>query len=189
MEDNNPNKNSTNTKTEETVGINTAASTRGGGGLVERDAPATLPKVEIPPVERESPAVLPNVRTPQPPTFRDHAGYKLTWSVLIGLFVVILAFFSIIVFDAPSPMGGAPEAKQLLASCLKPDFDVNQCTDERIALAKVILDDPAIASHRQYWKDMFQQIIGATLLPILTALLGYLFGSGATARSTDTSVK
>lgn len=141
---------------------------------------------EVAPSERVREPLLPTVN--QPRSFLEGVGYKLTRGVLIGLFIVIFLFLGIL---TTGPNSTATEdqqkkAQQLLADCLKPDDTTKDlCTPARLEIAKTILAEPAVTAYREFWKSMFERIVGTTLLPILTALLGYLFGTQRGNESTS----
>jgi hypothetical protein len=75
------------------------------------------------------------------------------------------------------------DAKRVLADCvnskLTGDDYLKACPAGKLELAKLVLSDPNVAAYREFWKAMFERIVGTTLLPIVTALLGYLFASNA----------
>jgi len=123
--------------------------------------------------ERKFAPRLPPVNVPR--TFHDEAGYNLTRWVLMGLFVAIMAVMLLAAFLPPSYHSEAARAtaSKLLTDCLT--ADAAACPPAKLELAKTIAGDPI--AHREFWKTMFDKIVGATLFPILTALLGYLFGS------------
>lgn len=119
----------------------------------------------------------PKVSNTPPATFLEFSGYQLTAWVLGGLFGTIIILLMIIIF-APHSQHNAittSEASKLILECVKSDSAKEICLPARLELAKSIVGD--LAAHREFWKSMFEKIVGTTLLPIVTALLGYLFGA------------
>jgi hypothetical protein len=152
------------------------------------ETPLPVPPVTgiVPPRERET-ALNAAPVSPPPATFLDWSGHKLaTWS-LIGLFAVIGAFLAILsggwgcgACSVELPMA---EAKQVLADCLNPKLTSDDyqkaCPQTKIEMAKLVISEPSITAYREFWKSMFERIVGTTLLPIVTAILGYLFASNS----------
>jgi hypothetical protein len=139
-----------------------------------------------PPGERET-AITAAPESPPPATFLDWSGHKLaSWS-LIGLFAVIGAFLVILSSGWGCGACGVElptaEAKQVLADCLNPkltgDDYQKACPATKIEMAKLVISEPNITAYREFWKSMFERVVGTTLLPIVTAILGYLFASNS----------
>lgn len=148
------------------------------GRMVETEKPITGPLVvEEPEAERSVEATLPAVAD-LPKTYLQQGGYRLTWGALIGLFVVVLLFLAILVWGAPTRYLPEQEATLLLKECLSIEpAKKDACPPWKQDIAKVVVADPTTGDFREFWKGMFERIVGTTLLPIVTALLGYLFGS------------
>ena len=53
------------------------------------------------------------------------------------------------------------------------------CPETKIDMAKLVISEPNITAYREFWKSMFERVVGTTLLPIVTAILGYLFASNS----------
>jgi len=51
------------------------------------------------------------------------------------------------------------------------------CPATKVEMAKLVISEPNIVAYREFWKSMFERVVGTTLLPIVTAILGYLFAS------------
>ena len=115
-----------------------------------------------------------------PKTFLDFAGYSLTAWTIGGMFFVIGCFLLILAVGSPSTETAEQKsnAAVLLSECLKPDAKPELCPPARIDLARSIISDPALSSYRDFWKNMFERVVGAILFPLVTALLGYLFAQG-----------
>lgn len=156
---------------------------RSGSSIPSSTAAVPNEREVIPCVSTDSPAppsderkftpLLPPVDVPR--TFHDEAGYNLTRWVLIGLFVAIMTVLLLSAFLPPSyhDETARATASKLLIDCLT--ADAAACPSAKLELAKTIAGDPI--AHREFWKTMFDKVVGATLFPILTALLGYLFGA------------
>jgi hypothetical protein len=132
------------------------------------------------------------------------------------MFTVIFSFLAIVWANdhISSPW---TEAKLLIASCIKSDAAKSDaaksdaaksdaaksdaaksdaaksdarregCPPEKLELAKAVLAEaPAV---REFWKGMFERVVGTTLLPIATALLGYLFGAQGRSNAAGTPGK
>jgi hypothetical protein len=140
----------------------------GGGGGGERIAQVVLPRV-----------------SPAPSSFLEFSAHTITIGTLFGLFLVIFCFFWVLSFQpgcgACSASLPVEAAQKVVATCVDPtvtgaDYE-KACPAAKVELAKLVLTDPNVAAYRQFWKSMFDPIVGTTLLPIVTALLGYLFAS------------
>ena len=130
--------------------------------------------------------------SPPPRSFLEASGYRLTVYTLIGLFIIIGAVL-VILWDGPAcgtcaKQGDEHNARQVIADCLDPkltgDDYAKKCPAYKVELAKLALAQPDAAAFREFWKSMFDKVVGTTLFPIITALLGYLFAtSGRSAGS------
>ncbi len=67
--------------------------------------------------------------------------------------------------------------------CLNPKLTSDDyqkaCPQTKIEMAKLVISEPNITAYREFWKSMFERVVGTTLLPIVTAILGYLFASNS----------
>jgi hypothetical protein len=123
--------------------------------------------------------------SPPPATFLDWSGHKLATGSLIGLFAVIGAFLVILSSGWGCGSCGVElptmEAKQVLADCLNPKLTGDDyskvCPATKVDMAKLVISEPNVTAYREFWKSMFERVVGTTLLPIVTAILGYLFAS------------
>ena len=129
------------------------------------------------PVERTVEPRSPKVYNTPPATFLEFSGYQLTAWVLGGLFGTIMVLLAIMVFVPHSRHDAVTisEASKLILECVKVEVAKDICPSAKLELARSIVGDPT--AHREFWKGMFEKIVGTTLLPIVTALLGYLFGA------------
>jgi hypothetical protein len=130
-------------------------------------SPQDAPVVESPAefsIDLDSAKVITPQEAPEKAEFRTRAGVILVkW-----LLVIISAFVLITVIWIWS---SEIEFSNRVESLIKPG----------VALTKDVVD-PLLnerANFREFWLKIFQMVLLNVLLPVLTALLGYVFGSSA----------
>jgi hypothetical protein len=120
--------------------------------------------------------------TPTP--FLDKQGVWLAWGAFGALSVSTLAIILILVFAQPD--GGLQAAAlEDLKGCLHRAANVAPCATAEIDEYKALLGDPAVETFREFWKGMLERISTGIFFPILTGLLGYLFGTRSRGTSED----
>lgn len=100
---------------------------------------------------------------------RTRIGYYLTWGVL-GIILLYLAVFFIILMLNSNRI----DASEFLIKNYSSLADSSH-TEQSKNLIQVISNEAK--SYRDFWLNLNQMILLNMLLPVLTALLGYIFGS------------
>lgn len=118
----------------------------------ELDQP-TLPKTGLPP--------------------RDQVAANLLILTLVFLLVVTTSLAFIGVFKNPSGVGDLhATAEATLAKCL-----VNGCVSNQAEVAQRLLDDTTVIDqYHEWWERVFERV-ASVLVPLVTALFGYIFGT------------
>ena len=116
-----------------------------------------------------------NLAPVRAPAFLDQAGVKLTWGVLIALLLVTVTILGIMVWGVPRDEVSSAATKALV-ECLQRAPD-KACTPEQLATLGRLTEGSTTAAFRDFWKSILDRVVGGIFLPVLTALLGYLFGS------------
>jgi hypothetical protein len=96
-----------------------------------------------------------DIQVREPPTYAQWAGFRLLWAVLILIAALLLALLAYLAVVAPRVT----------------DFGVPVTTDS-LALYQRASDQVF-----QRVTDLVDQVVIKTLLPVLTLLLGYVFGA------------
>lgn len=135
------------------------------------DSPSTLDLSQVRQVEP------PPVRQVPMPHLQKH-GVRLAWGVLggIGLFgLILLACVAANEFGAPSREveTAINMAQQSLAHCAQP------CNPESVQKVSDLMAKIAESKRasRDFWISFSQFILLNLLLPVLTSILGYVFGT------------
>ena len=115
--------------------------------------------VDVSTAREVKPANAP-VGSPSPLSGRERAGINLTWGVL-GLMLVFLAFALTVM--------SCHEARA--------DAAVGQMMQGAMDEAKLNAHVEARAAFRTFWWELTKTILLNVLLPVLTGLLGYVFGT------------
>lgn len=100
------------------------------------------------------------------------AANLLGWT--LGFLLVITTFLAIVgVFKSPSGVGDLhATAAATLAKCM-----ANGCTSNQAEVAQKLLDDTTlIDQYHEWWERVFERV-GSVLVPLVTALFGYIFGT------------
>jgi hypothetical protein len=111
----------------------------------------------------------PEAPTRTPLSEKERAGVNLTWGVLglITLFLLLVIIFlwrrEATLNPIPSPIRGAAALDTIRFKLV---------SGERVAF-------------REFWLRMVQMVLVNVLLPVLTALLGYVFGTQVSRRGTE----
>jgi len=110
------------------------------------------------------------VNEPEPLTGKEKAGVSLTWGVLgiIGLFLIGAITF--LWWGESNYQDSVETLSKLDVNTLS--VDKAQAVNTLLSTAKGLQE-----SFRAFWSDMLQLILLNFLFPVLTALLGYVFGT------------
>jgi hypothetical protein len=96
------------------------------------------------------------------------AGWTLGVLLLVNVIMMLVALFSTPHLDTSL----SDSASAVLLSCLK-----ERCNPDQVNLAKQLVDQATNAAPWQGWWLKVYERLGATLVPLVTALLGFIFGT------------
>jgi len=134
-------------------------------------------EIDIGGVEEVTPPQAPPVRLD--PLSQAGVGLaKLVLSLIAGVLVIIFALAAVDEFHTPQFMEDA-YVKALSASLS--DAKIQNPVSSDAILTKII---DARSAAREFWLKLAQLILLNLLLPVLTAILGYTFGSKQSGRGT-----
>lgn len=129
-------------------------------------------QLDLSQAEPVAPDIAPAVES-GPLTGKEKAGVNLTWGVLviIGLFLILTIMF---LWWGESNFQNSLEALSKL--------DVKTLSEGKVEKINTLVSSARESqeSFREFWMDMVQRILLNVLFPVLTALLGYVFGTQAT---------
>lgn len=145
---------------------------------VEEETGARLSPDEFAKAKDVPPSVAPVEAAPL--TGKEKAGVSLTWGVLTILAVfILLILVTIWIYESGVTLAHAMAEAKLDPATTTSNGQVLKEIVEQLELQR--------GSYRAFLKDIVQMVLLNVLLPVLTALLGYIFGTTQQANAAQSA--